>query len=360
MAGTGITSAQIPGLIADTLAHYKDTPKIKMALEYQRYFFIDEVFKQDTYDVQDGHSVEYRFITDDNGQARHANFLEGRTINLRDNTLIGSAPWTLADNVAVWSRHQIEMNKGKARILDTLKKAYAKCFAELFRILEGRAVLSPDSAADSRNPPGLQFWFSGLPTGTTNYTGGFLGTTTRYGDNTTTTTVGGLNKLANPKARNWVANHNGMTMQTLDTMRMGMIYTNFVTPTTLKQFYEPRNRKLKILTSLAYMAEYERLVNQIGPDGRNKDLNPFHGNAMTFRGVEWVGLPTLENVALNPIYVCDFMNFRPIVHSNFWLKEDEVMRDREQPHLYSMQVDCWYSYVMDLPRNAGFSLHAPW
>lgn len=360
MAGTGIPAEQIPGLITDTLSHYKDAPKIKMALEYQRYFFIDEVFNTDTYDVQEGRNVEFRFVTDDNGQARHARYMEGRTINLRDNTLVGSANWTLADNVAVWEVHQIEMNKGKAKILDTLKKAYAKAYAELFRVLEMRAPLAPDSSGDDRNPPGLQFWFSGLPSGTTNYTGGFLGTTSRYGDGTTTTSPGGINKVNNPKARNWAANHNGMTMQTLDTIRAGFVYTNFVVPRNLKEYYSPRMRKLRILTSLAYALEYERLCNQMGPDGRNKDLNPFYGNAITYRGVEWVGIPTLDNVSLNPIYVVDFQNFRPIVHSNWWLREDEVMRDREQPHVYSMQIDCWYSYIMDLPRYAGFSLHSPW
>lgn len=360
MAGTGIPAAQIPGLIADTLAHYKDKSKIKIAQEYQSYFFIDQVFQEDRYDVQDGSSVEYRFITDDNGQARHANYMEGRTINLRDDTLIGSAPWTLADNVAVWEVHQIQMNKGASKLLDTLKKAYAKAYASLFRVLESRAVLAPDSSTDTRNPYGLQYWFSGLPSGTTNYSGGWLGTTSRYGDGTSTTTVGGLNKITNAKARNWAFNHNGITQQTLDAMRTALVYTEFRVPRTLKQFYSPENAKRKILTSLAYQVEYERLVNQIGPDGRNKDLNPFYGNALTYRGVEWVGMPTLESVSLNPIYCVDFAYFKPIVHSNWWLREDEVMRDREQPHIYSRQIDCWYSYCMEMPRMAGFSGHAVW
>ncbi len=360
MAGTGIPAAQIPSLITDTLSHYKDVSKVKMALEYQRYLFVDEIFKDDVYDVQEGKNAEFRFITDDDGQARHANYLEGRTINLRDKTLVGSVEWTLADNVAVWEVHQIEMNKGKAKILDTLKKAYARAYAELFKVLEQRAVLAPDSASDTKNPPGLQYWFCGPPSGTTNYTGGWIGTTTRLGDGTSITNPGGINRVNNPKARMWAANHNGMTMQTLDTMRAGFVYTNFRVPRNLKEYYSAPMRKLRILTSLAYSIEYERLVNQLGPDGRQKDLNPFYGSAITFRGVEWVGIPTLDNVSLNPIYVVDFMNFRPIVHSNWWLREDEVMRDREQPHLYSMQIDCWYSYVLDMPRYAGFSLISPW
>jgi len=361
MAGNGITAEQIPGLITETLSHYKDAPKVKLAQEYQRYLFVDEIFKEDTYDVQEGTKVEYRFMTDDNGQARHANYLEGRTINLRDTTLSGSAPWTLADNVIVWEIHQLEMNKGRAKVMDYMKKKYCQGYAELFRILEQRAVLAPDTSSDTRNPPGVQYWFPGLPSGTTNYTGGFLGTTTRYNDGTTTTTSpGGINRINNPKARPWAANHNGMTYQTLDAMRLALIFTNFTTPRNLKEFYSPRNRKLRVLSSLSYAAEYERLLNMIGPDGRNKDLNPFFGNAITFRGVEWCGIPTLENVALNPIYIIDFANFRPIVHSNWWLREDTVMRDRDQPHLFSRQIDCWYSYICDMPRYSGASFHSPW
>lgn len=358
--GQGVLTDQIPGLIKNTLAHYKDKPKFQMALEYQRYFLIDEVMDEARLDVQSGRSVEVRLITDDDGQARHALPHEGRTIDIRDNTLVASMPWSFADGVCVWSRFDLEMNKGPAKLLDTLKKSYALGYASLLRVLEQRFPLAPESADDQRNPRGLAYHFGYLPSGTVNYNGGFLGTTARFGDGTSTTNIAGINRVTNPKARNWAGLHDGMTVNTLDSLRRLLWKTEFKTPSDLREFYSDWARKQRIVMSQDYAAEYERLMNQHGPDGRNKDLNPFYGNALTFRGVRVVGIPTLDSVALNPIYVVDLANFQPVVLAGFWLREDDVMRDRNQRHVYSMAIDCWYSYIMHNPRRAGGVLHLPW
>jgi len=353
----GLAVSEIPDLVNSTLPHFKNRGKFEAAFELQQYYFLDEVFQKDKYQVQDGRSIEFNVVLDDNGTARHTKLFSTRTRNMRDVLKQGSQNWCFADAEAYYEAHLLTMNRGASAKAKYIKIQYFAAYKSLANLLERRAVLAPEDANDQENPNGLLWWFSMLASGQQDDTGGFNGKLARYGDGTTTTTIGGIDANLNPLWRNWVATYSGVIdIDTTNTLRRGMIATKFVRPKSVKDLDNggPAS-KWRVLWSLRHQAEYEELVNS-GSDKRNGDLNPF-ADMITFRGVRTVGLPTLETVSNSPIIVCNFAHFMPCVHSDWWMKEDEPMRDVDQRHVYVQGIDCQYNYLADNRREMGFILH---
>lgn len=353
----GLSIEQIPDLIKTTLPHFANRGRFEAAYELQKFYFIDTVFQQDKQQVQDGKHIEWTVVLDENGTARHTGLYATRQRNKRNVVKTGTSRWTFADAEAYYEAHEVTMNRGASAIAKYIRTQFFAAYLSIANLIERRAVLVPEDAADTENPQGVPWWINMLDAGVTNYTGGFLGKTARYADGTTTTLVGGIDGATEPLWRNWAVNGSGVNMATMDALRRGMIFTDFRPPRTVKEMVRGPASKYRILTSLSYQADYERLANQ-GPENRNGDLNPFRG-MLTFRGVPWIGMPTLEDTAYNPIYVVDFNHFQPVVHADWWMKEDEPMRDVDQRHVIVQGIDCQYGYKSKNKRQGGFVLHEP-
>ena len=354
----GLALTDIPDLVNTTLPHFKSRGRFEAAFNLQNYYFLDEVFQQDRYDVQDGTQVEWTVVLAGNGSARHAGLYATRTNReQRDVVKLARGNWCFADAEAIYHSFELLANRGPSQKAKYIKTRYFAAYKDLADIIEQRAVLTPADASDQENPVGLPWWIRMANSGVTDYTGGFIGRRSRYADGTGTTTTGGIDSDAEALWRNWACNHAGMGIALCDSIRRGMTYTNFRPPRNVKEMYTGPSRKLRILSSLAYQIEYSRLVNN-GPDNRNGDLSPF-GVELNYSGIRWVGVPTLETAAYNPVYCVDFANFQPIVHSDMWLKELDPMNDRDQPHVFVQRIDCWYNYICVNPRQAGFVIHSP-
>ncbi|MDX2147580.1 MAG: hypothetical protein SFZ23_08670 [Planctomycetota bacterium] len=358
MAGTGLANQNIGQLILSTLAAYKDVPKFEAALDFQEYYFVDQVFRRNNYQEQSGTQVEFRCVLDNNGSARHTRLFQQRTDhNKRDLITRGVVPWVYADAEAVYEAHILTMNRGESVIVNEIKTEYFATYASLLKIIEERAVGSPDSSTDDLNPQGLGHIF-GLFAGT-NYTGGFLGQRHYYGDGTNTTSLFGIDSATQPMWRNPAANRTPtLDAGTMDTMRYLSIISEFKTPNDLREYYSDRNMRRRVLWSQNDHAAYERLVN-LGPDDRNGDLNPFRGAGVTWRGLQCVPLATMNNDTYNRIYVVDFSYIFPVIHGNWWMREDEPIRDQNQRHVWTVGIDCQYAYGCDNLRRAGFVLFNP-
>ncbi len=355
----GLAVDQIPDLVKTTLPNFKNRGKFEAAFEYQQYYFIDEVYQQDRYNAQDGRRIEWTIVLDGNGTARHTSLYATRQERAKKNVVAtGYANWCFAEAEATYEAHELTMNRGASQITKYIKTQYFAAYKDLANLIERRAILTPEDSSDTTNPNGVMWWISMLATGTTDYTGGFNGRLARYADASTTATIGGIDANANPLWRNWVANYTGtLDLTACETMRRGCIFTDFRPPRTVKEMYTGPSSKWRVLFGLTKQAEYERLVNS-GSDNRNGDLSPFR-DAISFRGIRTVGLPTLEGVAYNPIYVVNFSHFYPVIHADWWMKEDEPMRDLAQRHVVVQGIDCQYNYMADNRRLAGFCLHEP-
>lgn len=358
MAANGIPPSAIPDLIKTTLADFKDRDKMAAAWNFRNPYFINEVFDKYKYQTQSGTSVEFRIVRGGNGSARHAGRYATRTNhNVVDTMRVGTAPWCFADAEMIYEMFEIKANRSPAKLASLMDERAIACWADLSDEIERRAVLTPNDSSDTENPLGLSYWLPMLNSGVTDYAGQFGGQTATFGDGTTTTTIGGINRANEPLLRNWAACHTGVGPVLFDTIRRGMIMTNFRPPRNVKQMYTGPTKKLRILCSLTNQAEYSRLVNS-GSDNRNGDLSPF-GTELNFSGVRVIGIDGLEGNAYNPFYVVNFGVFRPIVHSDVWFMEDEPLRDRDQRSVWTVGVTCWYNYICDNPREAGFVVHTP-
>lgn len=353
----GIPTEKIPDLINTTLPHFKNRGRFEAAFELQQYYFVDEIFQQDKYSVQDGSSIEWTVVLDENGTARHTGLYATRNRNQKDAVRLGTARWCYADAYAAYEAHELTMNRGASAKAKYIKTKYFGAYKSIANIIERRAVLTPEDANDTENPQGVAWWLSKLPSGTTDYVGGFNGKYAAYADGTTTSVIGGIDAVNEPLWRSYVVNHTGMNINTLESMRKANIFTDFRPPRNVKEMYTGPASKRRVLWGLSFHAEYMRIINQ-GPDSRNGDYSPFNGDPSVF-GVRPVPLPTLEGVAYNPIYCVDFANFKPVVHSDWWMKETSPMNDVDQPHVFIQQIDCQYNYQADNRRSLGYCLHEP-
>lgn len=349
---SGIAMDNLTGILNYSLTKYKDPNILNVTQKYQRYVFMDEIFRQNKYDTQGGTSVTFHIVTDSKGNSRHINYLEAMDINIQDPSIQGSAPWAMVRGSIEWNRIAMMANKGDdVKILDYMKVQQFRAKAGHINEIEQKAPLAPETSTDTRNPRGLGYWLAWLPSGTTDYTGGFNGTTAYFGDATTTTTIGGISRTANPETCNWVANHNGINPQTFDTMQKALNDTGFVRPRDLAEFESDRNRLRKILMSLDQKTAYDQIRNKLSNGGRNGDVNPYGSTKAEFGGIEVCGLATLNGVSYDPIYIVDFAHFYPILHSNWLMKTDEVMQKPLVPDIYFAWMTTWYNYCCDNPRS---------
>jgi hypothetical protein len=352
----GLKPSQIPDLITTTLPHFKDRGRFGVVFELQQYYYLDTVFAEDKYEVQEGTHVEFRLVLDDNGTARHTNLYSNNEYDKRSVVTKGSATWCYAEAIILYEKRELGMNKGDAAIAKYIQTQYFAGYKSLANLIERRAVLPPNDATDDINPQGVSFLLSMTPASTVDYIGGFNGKDARYGDGTTTTTICGIDAANEWLWRNWCANHEGeVNMRTVRSMRRAQINTGFKKPRNIKEMTSGPTSKYRIFWKFDFQEQYENLVNS-GSDNRNNDISPFK-DTCTFRGVPTIGLPTYENLAYNPIHQVNFAHFMPIVKSGEWLADDEPFRHPNQRHTFVQGVDCTYNYMIDNRRDGHWVLN---
>jgi len=355
----GVALSTFGDLINHTLPAFKNKGAFEAAFDYQRFVVTDQWFTQDRLKFQDGNQIEWREILNDDGSARFVDQFENATHNYIDVAKKASSPWVRLEGHAVWEQVEASLRRNASSLLDYMKSRFYVAVLSLLNKIESSAFGVPQDTNDSKTPRGVRYWVSFLNSGTTDYTGGFNGRTIIWGDGTTTTSKGGIDGAIEPKWRNWVANHNGLTPTTLDTLARGLAYTNFIPPRDIKEFYNPKRQTRRIYSSINYGLEYERLLN-MGPDNKNGDLRRFHGQdgILDFRGVEWLPIAHLENASYNPIYVLSMPNFFPFVHSDWWMERSEALRDVSQHTVWHVFWDCLFNFGCDNVRNQ-IVLHSP-
>ncbi len=353
---TGTPNSEIKDLINHSLAHFKNRGKFETYFDLQNYPVCDHWFAEDRYGVQNGNRIEWRIMPDPgNGSFQFVHKMQTTDRPYRNVMQKQSAEWCYAECKAVYEARTMKEMRGESELYDYLEAIFFDALQDALDGIEQSAFDTPDSSSDDKTPLGVPYWINFLNSGTTDPDGQFGGQTATYGDNSTTTAVGGLSTQTFSKHRNWGFTHSGMNMITMDALRRAMIKTSFKPPRNIKQYYKQPTARFAIYSSLDYQAEYERLVNS-GPDNRNGDLNPFAGS-LTFRGADWIGAAVLDNKALNPIYGIDRNNFKPVVHEAWWFTETEPMNDQDNPHLYTVQWDFQYNYILENKRRGCFVGH---
>jgi len=351
-----VSIPSVPDVINHSLAYFHRRGQFEMYVDLQDYVVCDRWLAQDKMSVQGGNRIEMRIVPNaDNGTFRYVGLFDVTDRPYQNSMQKIYADWCLAEAKAVYEARIMERMSGEAELYDYLKEKYARAMVSVCNGLEASAFNTALTSTDTLTPNGVPYWVNFLPTGTTDTTGQFGGTTAIFQDASTTTTIGGLSTATFPKHRNWAFNHTGINMTCIDSLRLAMEKTKFKVPRDVKSYMEQRQRRFAIYTSIDQKCDYERLVNA-GPDNRNGDLNPFSGT-LTFRGAEWLATPILDGKAYSPIYGIDRNNFKPIVSKKFWFERTEPMNDQDNPHLYTVQWDFEFNYLLENKRDGCFVGH---
>jgi len=353
----GVTTTALLDVLSTGLAKLPQG-EFEVALQYQQYPIVDQWFRRHKRRVASGHSISMRVQLQTNGSARHVLLYEPTPNNQVDTMSEISAGWVHAEAKLHFEAHELDMNREPSKLIDLMKERRVAAFLDLADEIETRAWTTPPTAASTKFPLGVPYWINFLNTGTTDLTGSFSGQTAIFGDSATTTNVGGIDGsvAAFARWRNFAANHLGMNMDTMDTIRRAIRRVGFTPPVTIRDLYRGAASQLRLYSSQDYADEYERMVNA-GPDNRNGDLNPF-GGILTFKRIPWIGVPALDSVSHNPIYGLNHAYFFPYVLRDWWLKEDEPIRDRSQRHVFTVGIDCSYQFFCLNRRAGGFVLHS--
>ena len=354
----GVPTSALLDLLSTTLDKLPQG-EFEVAFKYQTYPICDQWFRRNKRRVQSGKSISMRVQLKTNGSARHVLLYEPTPNNQTDTMSEIRADWVHAEAKMHFEAHEVDMNRAPARLIDLVKERRVAAYMDIADELEARAWETPPTSTDVHYPFGVPYWINFVTPGTTDYTGGFNGVTAIFGDGSTTTTVGGINgNLAvNERWRNWCANHTGMNPTTIDTLRRAFRRVAFTPPMSVRDLYQGPSSQLRLYTNQDFADEYERMVNA-GPDDRNGDLNPF-GGILTFKRVPWIGVAALDAAAYSPIYGINHGHFFPYVLRDWWMREDEPLRDKAQRHVFTVGLDCSYQFFNTNKRAGGFVISDP-
>ncbi len=354
----GIAPEAITDLIRSTLPSLPVRGEFESAMSKQTYPFLSYVFKNKRRRRQSGTNVSMRVQLTQSGLARMVSLYEPTPNTVQDNLSEITAPWSFAERKAHWDRKEFEMNKGPAEIVDLLKSRRVDAARDLVDLLEDQCWGVPESAADNKNTRGVPYWINFANDGVESFKPVFAGQTVRYGDGSTGTLVGGIDK-ADATLSNWrnlVATYTNFNPSVLQQLRMMMRRMNFRVPSEVKSKLSGYGApQFCIYTDLDIADEYEAMVNA-GPDDRNGDLSPFNGD-LAYKRVMWQATSALDGQAEAPIYLLDHERFYPVVME--WMRESDPVRDRSQIDTWTVAMTCWYQVVCNNCRAGGGVIHKP-
>lgn len=357
----GVPFSDFGDYINHNLPHFQNRPAFQVAFSQQNYVVVDEWFKDEsTYKVQGGNSIEGRVILGSNGSARMVRPMQVTPRNHGDNFKKYTCPWVTAQGMVNYDEQIASGFSTDSELADYMEGQWFVGVQSNLELVEAQAFVTPDNTDDDLNARGVPYWVNFINSGTTDYTGGFNGQTCIFGDATTTTTIGGLDKSTETLWRNWAANYSGIVdAACLDAIELGLQYTDFQPPKDVKQYAGKVTRpNRRIYSSIAGSAQYQRLRN-MGNDDRNGDVRPFGFlGQKNFSGVEWCAMATLEGKTYSPIYVLDMPNFQPVVKQGWFMRKSKAMNDVDQHNFYTVFIDTQFNFICSMPRRQAV-YHTP-
>ncbi len=355
----GVPYADFGDYVNHLNPHYKNRPAFAAAFERQSYPIADEWFGNASYRMSGGQGIEERVVLGDNGSAQMVRPMQITARNHTDNGKKYSAPWVTARGQVNYDTEVADMFTTDSELIDYTKTQFFVGVQSKLSLLDTQGMAVPDDVNDDLNARGVPYWVNFLNSGTTDYSGSFSGQTAIFGDRSTTTNIGGIDKSTESLWRNWAANYSGtVDANCLDTIERGLFFTDFQPPKDVAAYTNTARPKRRIYSSITHAAQYQRLRN-LGNDDRNGDVRPFgYLGQKNFSGVEWVQLPILENRARSPIYVLDMPNFYPFVHRQYFMKKTKAMNSVEQPNFYTVWLYTKFNFGCQCPRKQAV-YHTP-
>jgi len=361
----GVKNADLADLIATTLPQL---PKqvFEVAWDNQDYEFT-RIYQTERMEVDGGTTIDRRIMLDDNGNASYTRLYGTDSPTVSQHMHKISVPWTQITTNYSWDRLEILRNKNSAvgfiRLLESKRIAGLWSLAKL---IEERAWKAPQDASDDLYPYGVPYYLNMVDADST--TGGFVGKTIRYQDGTTGTTCAGLDANTEPRWRSYADLYTSVNADLLKTFRKAISTTRFRPPMIVKDPSDPRVAAKRAYCDLDTNIALQELADKRDDNHSGKDLM---GNIkiddaaqVYINRIPVIWIPQLNGFAdpvtsdeVAPIYCVDFSKFIPVVHSGYWMHEDDPMNDRGQHTTFTVFLDGAHNNLCINRRETGFVLH---
>ncbi len=364
-------------LLADTIRNLPQN-QFEMSLNQPQFPFC-HVLTEENISARGGTSIQKNIVLNyDYGQAAV------RTMYQTDQPVVPQAmnvinvPWTFLGVNYSWDVNELIMNQhDEYGFVDLIMERRAIALAQLAGLLEQLGWGVPQSASDTLNPYGMQYYFPFSGNGVT--TKGFQGSTIRFANGTTGTVCAGLDASVYSKFQSYCDVYSRVDNTLLRKVRSAIRQTNFSFPKFMDDpgaIPDHVDSTYGIYVNDAVISELEDLLQKMG-DGGKKDLLGGIGTATTAAGKAVVtidDIPIMYNpffdtesvvngsgqtVNPNSILCVRWDALRPTVLEDMWNHETLPLPDRGQHTTLTSYLDSTWNIVIQDRRRAGFRIHNP-
>lgn len=358
----GSKNDALADLIALTL---DDLPKqeFEVAWDNEDYEFC-RIYQNERMVFDGGPQIERKIMLNNTGNARYRRLYDTDTPAVGDTMYTIKVPWTQIGTNYSWDKVEIMRNKNSAKgFVDLLKTRRVDGLWDLADLIEERAWKTPDSANDDKNPYGVPYYLNFFTdtSGTVNTSAGFNGAATAYQDGNYTSSIAGIDSVAEPKWRNYCAPYTTVNNAMLKTLRVAFMKTRFKVPLIINDPSSKRTAAKRFYTDSDTVASLMELADLKDDNHTGKDvlstLRVDDGGLCFINRLPVVYIPQLEGADYAPIYCIDFAKFIPYVQDSYWMDEGDPITSREQHTVFTIFLDGAHNNMCLNRRTAGFVLH---
>ncbi len=358
----GVKNAALADLIATTIA---DLPKqeFEVAWDNVDYEFC-RIYQKERIQIDGGTEIQRNVMLDHTGNARYRRLFDTDEPAVGDTQHKITVPWTQIGTHYSWDKVEILRNKNSAKgFVSLIKSRRIDGLWSMAELIEDRAWDTPESSTDDLNPYGVPYYLTFYTdnSGTVNTGSGFNGQAVRFGDDTYSTTIAGIDSNTEAKWRNYCALYTKVDAAMLKIFRKAILLTRFKPPLNIDDPSKKMSGIKRIYCGADTAVELQDLMDQ--KDDNHKPTELLGGVASMVNGAVYIQrmpvvyIPQLDNANNTPIYCVNFDKFVPFVQDGFWMEEGEPQTDRTQHTVFTVFIDGSHNNLCTNRRSAGFVLH---
>lgn len=353
----GVSIASLGDLLNSTLP---DLPKtFSDTLRQTDYPLTRLFFTQFKRSKSGGKYYEKRIRVSTKTTFQFVNLYEPTAALHEDLMAVQRTDWAHWQEKMAYDDREIDMNSGAARIIELMEEQRSGSYEAIYNGIEDGLTLAPQNSTDTKNIAGLPYWFPTLELNTVDPVGGFNGKTVYFRDGTSSTTIAGIDRstATNGRVKTFAGTYSGYADEAFfNLLRRAITRTNFGTLMQLEG-EKPADSTSGGMYILASHDMNDQIVARInrGPDDQMGDVERF--DQAKFNGIKFVRVPTIGDLAYNPIWGVKKSKTFGIVLKDNWMKEGKAINSQTTPQTWVVPITGSCNLTCDDPRSGGFCLH---
>lgn len=320
---------------------------------YQNTIALKRIFRQKKMTIENGPEVQFNVMIDTNGSARHVGLGYTTSPNMVNVLAVGKMPWRHTHWEWCMERRLVQMNSGRAKIIDMAQTQRIAAFGDAIKKFEYTLWRVPSLAAFEDEPVGIPYFVvktsTDAATDTTNE--GFNGTVpSGY------TLVANLNPTTSCNGR-WKNYADAYTLVTKDDlvekMHRARFYTDFQPLVDEVPEYDT-GYDYGIYTNYATRAKMRQILESSN-ENLGSDFEKFNSSIM-FGRTNVTAVVELKLDTTDPVYMLNWGVFGAQALKNEWMNEQHFEKNPHQPTMTLHVTDCtWNMYCQDRRKQAVLS-----